>query len=78
MIRTIGKAQTELNAKKGIWCEFCRTPCYNSNLITLRRATNVFTDDNWEVTTLMCTSCAQNIIKCIQRSLMDSLLIGEK
>lgn len=72
MIHEKGLVITELNGKKGIYCEICRKDCVKEHLITFKSRTSFNGQD------LMyqhaCTKCAQDLITCLRLSLMDAAL----
>lgn len=68
----VGSVLTELNAKKGIWCEFCGKECSDEHLITFRSMLGHSAKE------LICTTCAKDLITCLQRSLTDALLTDKE
>lgn len=50
-----GSISTELNAKKGIWCEFCGKDCSKEHLIRVTCSRNY---DERDVCIPICAACA--------------------
>lgn len=71
-IHVQGSISTELNAKKGIWCEFCQKDCSKDHLITI-----VGMSQN-SARELVCVQCAADLITCLRKSLMDALLTNKE
>ncbi len=69
--KTKGKVVVELNAPKGIWCEFCSKDCEHEHLITISA-----TPENPAL--LTCVSCAHDLQECLQRALVDAMLIDKE
>ncbi|RLB94663.1 MAG: hypothetical protein DRH26_00480 [Deltaproteobacteria bacterium] len=73
MRHTAGAAYTQLNTKKGIWCECCGKDCTAEHLITFggdyKRA--LFKE-------LICTKCAIDLITCLRKSLTEALLTDKE
>lgn len=67
-----GSVSTELNAKKGIWCEFCQKDCSKEHLITIVGMSQKSARE------LVCVQCATDLITCLRASLMDALLIDKE
>jgi hypothetical protein len=67
-----GHLFSELNAKKGIWCEWCGKDCQKEHLITITSTCKEYVKE------LVCVNCAQDMVKCLQRSLMDAVLTDKE
>lgn len=72
MIHQHGHVSTELNARKGIWCEFCQRDCSKEHLITI---TGLSQNSARE---LVCTTCANDLVVCLRNSLMDAILTDKE
>ena len=70
MIHEKGLVITELNAKKGLWCECCTVDCTKEHLITFKSRCA----GDSVMYQHVCTKCAQDLVSCLQKSLMDALL----
>ena len=73
LLHTEGFISTELNARKGIWCEFCTAECSSKHLITVNsEQPNNFTRE------LLCIDCATSLVNCLRKSLTDALLTDKE
>lgn len=72
LIHQMGSVRLTLNPKKGIWCEFCGKDCMQENLLLIEGYNKP------RVYEPICIQCAQDLITCLQRTLTDVLLLGDK
>ena len=69
-----GNVFTELNPKKGLYCEWCGKDCTTDHLIRLSNSSSQASGEFLGISEPSCTDCAIAIINCLQLALADALI----